>query len=86
MQVTSLNISNFDDGSYSLGSGPSSAGPSYTATLTGSRPSFGSLNGKIRGSFFGPGTPPFNTAGDFEIYDSNSAPSYQAGGIYFGKR
>lgn len=85
-QVTSLNISNFDDGSYSLATGPLSSAPDYTATLVGSRPGFGSLNGKIRGSFFGPGTPPFNTAGDFEIYDSNSAPSYQAGGIYFGKR
>lgn len=86
VQVTSLNINNFDDGSYSLSSGPISSAPDYTADLTGSRPGFGSLTGSLRGSFFGPGTPPSNTAGDFEVYDSNSAPSYQAGGIYFGKR
>ncbi len=86
VQMTSLNINNFDDGTYALVSSPSLAGPNYTATISGSRPGFGSLNGVMRGSFFGPGTPPFNTAGDFEVYDSNSAPSYQAGGIYFGKR
>ncbi len=86
VQVTSLNINNFDGGTYSLTTSPVSSGPDYTADLTGSRPGFGTLNGSLRGSFFGPGTPPANTAGDFEIYDSQSGPTYQAGGIYFGKR
>jgi hypothetical protein len=85
-QTGMVKITNFDKGNYTASVGPVTGSPAYqfAGNLTGT---FG--NGKVVGSFYGPGGTPgqLETGGNFNIYNGQAAPAskYLASGIFAGR-
>jgi hypothetical protein len=73
-------ISNLDGRSYTINSALVGGTVNFTGTLTAAN-----MAGTLKGSFYGPGTPPVEMGGQFGL-SSVSGPAYSANGVFLGKR
>ncbi len=73
-------ISNLDGRNYSFSSTLAAGTVNFSGVISGA-----SAAGALRGSFYGPGTPPAEMGGQFGL-SSTGGPAYAANGVFLGKR
>ena len=73
-------IANLGGRSYNFASALAAGSVNFSGSITGTNAA-----GSLRGSFYGPGTPPAEMAGQFGIA-ATAGPAYAANGIFLGSR